>query len=58
MHEHKFRFITEENARDFIEQINDMGVDWMPHSITKENSLFILTFECDNQNFGIIMSIS
>lgn len=58
MHEHKFRFSTEEDAMDFIDRVNSMGVDWMPHNIYKENGVYWLYFECDDKNFGIIMSIS
>lgn len=55
---HTFRFSSEEAAMNFIKQVNDMGVDWMPNTIYQSDGAWWLTFECDKRAWGIIMSLS
>ena len=53
-----FTFTSEEKAQEFIELINNAGIDWMPMHIESADGRCKLYFDCDRYAYGQIRSLS
>ena len=58
MREHKFTFSSQESALNFINQMEEAGIDWFPKTVNQQGAIWVLSFECDKRSWGQIMSLS